>query len=276
LTAPVAIVGAGLIGTSLALALRRSQPNVVLVGVDRPHVIEHPRVIETFTTLSTDLDAVADAGIIVLAAPVRAILDSIARLKTKDAQLITDTGSTKRTICDAARAANLDNFVGGHPMAGSDRSGPDAARSDLFDARPWFLVGAPSRIVEAGSFVQRLGAVPVFMTDDGERHDSLMAAVSHLPQVVASALMARIGEVVGEDGLAYAGSGLRDTTRLAGSEASVWESILATNADTLRPLLTQLADDLKSVAGQLDDPTAMRRLFGMANMYRRTLTGRTQ
>ena len=103
----------------------------------------------------------------------------------------------------------------------------------------------------------------------------MLAAVSHLPQVVVSALMARVGEAVGRDGLAYAGSGLRDATRLAASEASVWESILATNSDALAPLLTELADDLRRIAGQLDDPAAMRRVFGIASMYRRSLTGQT-
>jgi prephenate dehydrogenase len=99
--------------------------------------------------------------------------------------------------------------------------------------------------------------------------------VSHLPQVVATALMLRVGEAVGHDGLAYAGAGLRDTTRLAESGASVWESVLATNADTLRPLLLELADDLRHIAGGLNDSAAVRRLFGTANLYRREFTGRS-
>ncbi len=140
-------------------------------------------------------------------------------------------------------------------MAGSDRTGPGSARADLFDARPWFLVGEPEATAEAAGFVRSLGATPVFMTDDGTAHDSMMAAVSHLPQVVASALMARVGESVGRDGLAYAGSGLRDATRLAGSQSSVWESVLATNADALQPLLQELAGDLERIAGQLQDRT---------------------
>jgi prephenate dehydrogenase len=128
-----------------------------------------------------------------------------------------------------------------------------------------------SAAFEAGSFVRQLAATPIFMNDDGSQHDKLMAAISHLPQVVATALMARVGETVGGEGLAYAGTGLRDTTRLAGSEAKVWESILATNADTLRPLLIQLAEDLQKIARQLDDASVVRRLFGLANMYRRDL-----
>lgn len=272
----IGIVGLGLIGTSIALALRRAQPEVALIGVDRAEVIHHPRIIDTFTTPTTDLVAVSNANLIVLATPVQTIIETLPALSAlAPGARVTDAGSTKRQILAAARAAGLSDFVGGHPMAGSDRTGPDAARADLFDAKPWFLIGSAPALTEMGAFVQQLGAIPVFMTDDGSQHDRVMAAVSHLPQVVVSALMARVGETVGAEGLHYAGSGLRDTTRLAASEASVWESVLATNADALGPLLTQLAGDLQSIAGQLDDPVAMRRLFGMANMFRRNLTGQT-
>jgi prephenate dehydrogenase len=271
----VAIVGLGLIGTSIALALRRAEPATVVIGIDHPDVIQHPRIVETFTVATTDLAAVAPAELIVLAAPVQSILEVLPKLRTiAPGARITDTGSTKRVIVSVAREASLD-FVGGHPMAGSDRRGSDAARADLFDTRSWFLVGTGRSLVDVGRFVQRLGALPVFLTDDGAEHDRIMAAVSHLPQVVVSALMARVGESIGREALSYAGSGLRDTTRLAGSEASVWESILATNTDALRPLVAALADDLRDIADRLDDPAAMRRLFGMANMYRRDLMGQT-
>lgn len=268
----IAIVGLGLIGTSIALAIRRRQPGVTLIGVDRADVIRHPRIVETFTVAATELSAAADADLLVLATPVDVILDTLPKIRALAPRgAVIDTGSTKRAILAAARASGLTNFVGGHPMAGSAASGPDAARADLFDTRPWFLIGATAAVSEAGAFVQQLGATPVFMNDDGSQHDRVMAAVSHLPQVVVSALMARVGETVGVDGLGYAGAGLRDTTRLAGSDARVWESVLATNADTLGPLLIELADDLRKIASQLNDATAMRRLFGIANMYRQEL-----
>jgi prephenate dehydrogenase len=272
----IGIVGLGLIGTSIALATRRAWPDAELVGVDRVDVICHPRIVETFTVAATELSAVAGSDVIMLATPVSVIVDMLPRLSAMSAPgMIIDTGSTKRTIVAAAQRAGLRSFVGGHPMAGSAQSGPDAARPDLFDTRPWFLVGNRASVVEAGAFVQKLGSTPIFMVDDGSEHDRVMAAVSHLPQVVATALMLRVGEAVGRDGLAYAGAGLRDTTRLAESGASVWESVLATNADTLRPLLLALADDLRHIAGDLNDSAAVRRLFGTANMYRREFTGRS-
>jgi prephenate dehydrogenase len=267
-----AVVGLGLIGTSIALALRRCQPGATVIGVDNADVIRHARVAETFSIAATELAAVSRAEVILLAAPVGAIINALPSLaEAAPDALIIDTGSTKRAVLRAARAATLPRFVGGHPMAGSDRSGPDAARADLFDAKPWFLIGQAPAAFEAGTFVRQLGATPIFMNDDGSEHDRVMAAVSHLPQVVATALMARVGETIGRDGLAHAGTGLRDTTRLAASQASVWESVLATNADALRPLLQQLAHDLEHIAGQLDDPSAIRKLFGLANMYRKDL-----
>ena len=268
----IGIVGLGLIGTSIALAARRAWPDVELVGVDRADVISHPRIVAAFTVAATELSVVAGIDLVFLATPVDAILDILPRLSALTAGArVTDTGSTKRSIVAAAREARLNNFVGGHPIAGSEHRGPDAARADLFDARPWFLIGDAIAVAEMGAVVQHLGAAPVFMSDNGHEHDRIMAAVSHLPQVVVSALMARVGEAVGEDGLGYAGAGLRDTTRLAGSEASVWESVLATNRDALQPLLIQLADDLQKIASQLDDRSAVRRLFGIAKMYRRAL-----
>jgi len=272
----IAVVGLGLIGMSIALAIRRAQLDATLIGVDHLEVARHPRVVETFTTSTPALDAVADADLIIVATPVQAIIETLPRLAAiAPGTVVTDAGSTKRAIMRAAQAAGLAQFVGGHPMAGSDRTGPDAARADLFDARPWFLIGAPAAVTEIGGFVRSLGATPVFMSDDGSEHDRTMAAISHLPQVVVSALMARVGETIGPDGLVYAGSGLRDTTRLAASEASVWQSVLATNADALQPLLLQLAADLQAIAGDLDDPASVRRLFGLANMFRRSLTGQT-
>jgi prephenate dehydrogenase len=266
------IVGLGLIGTSIALALRRCQPGATVIGVDSADVICHPRIVETFSIAATELAALAEAEVVLLAAPVSAIIGVLPWIAAvaPDA-LVIDTGSTKRAVLKAARAAGLGRFVAGHPLAGSDRSGPDAARADLFDAKPWFLIGQAPAAFEAGTFVRQLGATPIFMNDDGSEHDRAMAAVSHLPQVVAMALMVRVGETIGRDGLSHSGTGLRDTTRLAGSDARVWESVLGTNADILRPLLMQLAEDLRTIAGQLDDPAAVRKLFGLANMYRKDL-----
>ena len=255
----VAIIGPGLIGRSVALAVRRAQRDAEIVEVDRDDSIE----------------SVVGASVIVLAAPVDVILVKVRYFAEAfpDA-VILDTGSTKRLIVRAARDARLTNVVGGHPMAGGATSGSEAARADLFDDKIWFLVrgnAAATVFDEARRFVESLGARPHVFDDDGTEHDRVIAAVSHLPQVVASALMAIAGDAVGAQGLQWAGSGLKDTTRLASSSATVWESILASNQNELRPLLLAMADALRGMADRLDDPDTVRRLFEVANRYRARL-----
>jgi prephenate dehydrogenase len=252
----IAIIGPGLIGASVALAARRAWPDVHITELDR----------------GASLDQASAADLTVLATPVDIIIKILRQESALlHSRLVIDTGSTKRTIVAAAREAKLDAFVGGHPMAGAASSGPRDARADLFDDKAWFLIPANatrSALELAHAFVEALGARPVPMHDDGSEHDRLMAVVSHLPQVVASVLMTVAGDAAGEPGLQWAGSGLRDTTRLAASESSMWASILATNAGELRPLLQQCGDRLRAIAEHIDDPDEVRRLFDTANRYR--------
>lgn len=254
------VIGPGLIGRSVTLAARRAWPSIDVVEVDR----EQP------------LDALVGADVIVVATPIDTILDIIANDASRfTGSLIVDTGSTKRAILDAARAANLTTFVGGHPMAGGATTGPGAARADLFDGKPWFLIPGLNRSLldSARSFVESLGASPVMMDDDGRDHDRLMAAVSHLPQLVASLLISVSGAAAGPPGLGHAGPGLRDTTRLAESRADIWQSIVATNAGEIAPLLRTLADQLHSCADALECDDAIRSMFETANHYHAILNG---
>jgi prephenate dehydrogenase len=253
----LAIVGDGLVGRSVRLAWLRRHPGATVASLDR----------------DSDPGDLAAADIIVLAAPVDAILEMLPGLprRAPRASLIIDTGSTKQAIVSAAESAGLRNFVGGHPMAGGSTTGPDAARADLFDGRTWLLVvgdvSADLRL-RARRFVEDLGAVPVEIPDRGQQHDRTVAAISHLPQLVATALLARVGESVGEDGLAWAGAGLRDTTRLAESRPDIWRSIIASNRDEIVPLLDALARDLARLAERLDDPGAIDELFAGAHRWR--------
>jgi prephenate dehydrogenase len=254
----LAIIGPGLIGHSIALATRRAIPDARMVEIDR----------------GDSLDAARDADVIVLAAPVDVILDLIQHHADVLRSAVTlDTGSTKQAIVRAARGAGLDRFVGGHPMAGAAASGPSAARADLFEGKRWFLVphgAAPDAVATAQAFVTGLGARPVVLDDDGREHDRVMAAVSHLPQAVASVLMTVVAAAAGER-LTWGGSGLRDATRLAASDPAVWQSILASNAEHLRPLLLEISSELTRLADELDDPKAVRTLFSTARQSRATL-----
>ncbi len=250
----LAIVGPGLIGTSVALAAKRRWPDLEIRTVDQ----------------GQSLSTIGHALVVVLAAPVSAILDIIPNLPLviSPEALVMDTGSTKHAIMQAAAAAKIAHFVGGHPMAGG--TSVEEARADLFDDRPWFLTNpdSPEAISRASRFVEALGAKPVVLSDRGEEHDRLMAAVSHLPQITASMLMAVVTRTVGVDNLEWSGAGLRDTTRLAASPASMWQGVLASNSQELKPLIKYLASELESFADRLEDPHAVQRLFDEANHAR--------
>ena len=256
-TRGLAIVGPGLIGTSVALAAKRQWPDLVIRAVNKDQ----------------SLSAIGDALVIVLAAPVDVILETITRLPLviQPQALVIDTGSTKRAIMAAAAKAGLQQFVGGHPMAGGTSMAD--ARADLFDGRPWFLTNpeAPEAVRRAVKFVEALGGKPVVLPDHGEEHDRLMAAISHLPQVTASMLMTVVARTIGVDNLQWAGAGLRDSTRLAASTAAMWQSVLASNKSELKPLLKYLASELSAIADHLDDPEAGKKLFDDANRAKSAL-----
>jgi prephenate dehydrogenase len=248
----LAIVGPGLIGTSVALAAQRRWPSLQITTIDQ----------------GEPLSKIGDALVVILATPVDAILQLLPNLaETVDPKaLVIDTGSTKRAVMIAAAMAGLRQFVGGHPMAGGTAPGSTGARAELFDDAPWFLTNpdAPDAVQRAVKFVEALGARPIVLADHGEEHDRLMAAVSHLPQVAASTLMAVVTRVVGEQNLQWAGKGLRDTTRLAASRPEMWQSILATNSSELKPLLKYYAAELIAFADKLEDPEAVKQLFDEA------------
>jgi len=254
----LAIVGPGLIGTSISLAAQRRWPTLQVRTVDA----------------GDPLTKVGGALVVVLAAPVDAILRMLPQLPAaidREA-LVIDTGSTKRAIMTMAARAGLHQFVGGHPMAGGT-AGAAAARADLFDGKTWFLTNpeSPDAVRRAVKFIEALGAKPVVLNDHGEEHDRLMAAVSHLPQVAASTLMAVVSRAVGAQNLHWAGNGLKDTTRLAASRAEMWQGILSTNSAELRPLLKYYATELSLLADHLDDPEAIKKLFDEATRAKASL-----
>jgi prephenate dehydrogenase len=267
------VVGVGLIGTSVALAARRRWPDVRIIGVDRPAVLLQQNVAHTIDIPSPDLAPLRAADVIVLATPVDAIQDTIRALPRASTQaaLILDTGSTKRHIMATARDAGLRNFVGGHPMAGAALPGTALARADLFDGRIWFLVDGPTTelTMAARAFVEGLGARVQCV--DADTHDRVVAAVSHLPQVVASVLMTVVADAAGSDGLAWSGNGLRDTTRLAASSADMWTSLLASNASYVAPLLVEVGNALRGLAEKLDDQRAIEQVFRHAAAARARL-----
>jgi prephenate dehydrogenase len=255
----VAIVGYGLIGGSIAQAASRRWPSIAIVPIDA----------------GASLAGVAGADLVVLAAPVLANISLIAQLPPhlSPGTLVTDTGSTKRATVAAARQAPSMTFIGGHPMAGAARGGLAQARADLFDGRPWVLTPprdhAPGAVERLEQFVLGLGGVPHIMTP--ELHDRFVGAVSHLPQLTASALMHVVGRLAGDGGLELAGAGLYDTTRLATSPPDIWRDVAATNADVLREGLEALIATLADLRDSLDSGQAIDDVFTSACRWREAL-----
>ncbi len=273
----VAIVGLGLIGGSIALAARQIWPTGLVIGVDNKAVLERAMVRHAIDVAADDPVVLAGADLVILAAPVRDNLTILADLEQHipGRAVVTDVGSAKRDIVDAARAlpARL-TFIGGHPLGGAPRSGIDQARPDLFRDRPWLFTPADDRhgdtLDRLERFVTAFGAMPHVV--NAAEHDRLMAFLSHLPQLAASTVMQVVGEEIGAKGLALSGRGLADTTRLASSPADIWRDICAANADEIRVALDHLIAELQAIRDGLSDEQAIDRLFESAATWRRIMT----
>ena len=264
----VGIVGLGLIGGSVALATRRRWPDVAVVGMDRPEVVADARRRGAVTDERVRLEDLRDVGLVVLAAPVLEIAELLLVAGRAGLPgLITDVGSTKRHIMATAATSSL-RFVGGHPVAGAASAGLPNARPDLFDRREWLVVQGGAAEADAHDlerFVRGLGAVPRRV--DADVHDRLMAYVSHLPQLLSTALMATAADAVGKTGLAAAGPGFTDMTRLASSPVEIWRGILATNADYVAEALSALVKALPLADGRLADAARIEAMFRGANEW---------
>jgi prephenate dehydrogenase len=234
------VAGLGLIGGSLAKALTRKGHRVV--GLDREPVLRRARRARAIASAATTLaQALEGADVLVLAAPPRAnraLLREAARLGRKGL-VITDVGSVKRRICAEAARLGLRHFVGGHPLAGTERSGFAASSARLFEGRSWILTPArggerAARVV--ASLARAAGARPVRLAP--AEHDRAVAFLSHVPQLVSWALFeAARADPKGARHLRIAGPGFRDMTRLARSPHRLWRQILAENRVEVRRAL---------------------------------------
>lgn len=277
----VCVVGCGLIGGSFALALRRAgfTGRITACGGKRSPKLAVERGVADAIEESFDQGETCEADLIYLAAPISAIIDF---LRTKSKQIksgavVTDAGSTKVEICRIARESLAPSvtFIGGHPMAGSEHTGVEYARADLFDRAAYALMaGHDNGATSFNRFkttVEQIGA-RVLLTEP-EAHDAAVALISHLPQLVASALASLLGAE--RDGEApnrelaqrLAATGWRDMTRLGASAWSVWRDICLTNQLNISNALGSLIAELQSLKEAMDarDFNRARELFAAAN-----------
>lgn len=269
----VAIFGVGLIGGSFALAARRAGIAGRITGWDSKEVLERAcaRGVIDDEQGSPDSATLSEADLVFLAAPVGAIIEF---LRThgpllKSGAIVTDSGSTKREICRAAREALSSNvsFVGGHPMAGSHNAGVEYSDADLFSGAPYALVcdetnaGSIRAAKTVSDVVRGIGARPVMLT--AQEHDRVVARLSHAPQLLATALAAGVDEAE----LRLAGAGFAEMSRLAGSRWPVWEDICRTNADEITTALDELIGRMDAIRSSIasGDFAAVGSAFGDAN-----------
>ncbi|WP_020634078.1 prephenate dehydrogenase [Amycolatopsis alba] len=247
--AKVLVVGTGLIGTSVALALREQDVAVYLADVDAraAHLARELGAGEEWSGGEVDLA--------VIAVPPPLVAEKLAELQKREvASAYTDVASVKAGPIADARRLGCDpaSYVPGHPLAGRERSGPAAARADLFLGRPWALCPGTGASADAVLLVRELvslcGASAV--TVGADEHDSAVALVSHAPHVVASAVAAALER--GDDvALSLAGQGLRDVTRIAAGNPLLWQEILSGNATRVAVVLDRIAGDLAAAASAL-------------------------
>lgn len=247
LTGPVEVVGAGLIGTSIALVCSRLGIEVVLRDTSDEHVR---------TAHGLGAGRAARSGdrpqLVVVAVPPASVGDAIVDALARTGAVVTDVGSVKAAPLEevAARVGpdDLARYVGSHPMAGSERSGPLAASAALFDGRPWAVTPHPQarpdavRLVEA--LVLECGASPLVM--EPEEHDRAVARISHLPHLAAVLVAGRLAAAPAEH-LALSGQGVRDVTRVAASDPALWQQILEANSEAVLDLLAEVRADLDAL-----------------------------
>jgi prephenate dehydrogenase len=254
------IIGVGLIGGSVGLAAGDSGWEVV--GIDTPEVLENAARRGAIHRAST-LKEVREADLVVLAAPISKVTDLVEDLTPTNA-LITDVASAKSAIVRRAESLKL-RFVGGHPMAGSQLSGVANASSNLFEGARYFLTPTshtdPEDYREVAGFVRKLGAVPTAV--DPEKHDLLMAALSHLPHLMAAALL-KVASDISPEALSFAGPSFRDLTRVGASNPELWSDILAENAPALGEALGAFAGAMAQLGSEIKDRESMEGRFRQA------------
>lgn len=251
----VRIVGAGLLGTSIGLALSKLGVDVIISDTSRAS--QALAVDYGAGRQPSDTDA---PGLIVVCVPPDHTAEVVAReLVNYPLAVVTDVASVKQPILAEVRSlgAPLANYVGSHPMAGREKGGAIAGRADLFIGRPWVVVPHADSNQAAIDLVTDLAldlsSVPVNM--EPIEHDHAVAAVSHVPQVISSLLAARLISTSSQE-ISLAGQGLRDTTRIAASDPKLWVQILSANASQVAPVLKAFAADLDSLIGALEQVDA--------------------
>jgi len=275
----IGFIGLGLIGGSIAKKMKANNPNIKIYATahHRETIEEAFRegLIENHELLS--FDAFADCDYIFLCAPVQRNIDALHQLKDiiKKDCCITDVGSTKTEIHqEVIRLGIEEQFIGGHPMAGSEKTGIASASADLLKNAYYIITPASAtpeeKVEEFRDFVLSLGAIPLVL--DYQSHDYSTAAISHLPHVLAYALVNLVRDIDDENGTmkTIAAGGFRDTTRIASSSPVIWQNICISNRECILSLMDRYIQTLQTLRGNIEesDEQALLDFFQTAKDYR--------
>lgn len=272
-------IGLGLIGGSIAKALKKYDRRIRIVAYDvNAETLRHACQDAIVDVAAAAIDeSFSDCDYLFLCAPVRKNDANLAAVKRilPEKCLLTDVGSVKSTIHEAVREAKLEHcFIGGHPMAGSERTGYLNSKAALLENAYYILTptaSVPSEKLEAyRTLVAGLGAIP--LTLDPEKHDYVTAAISHLPHVIAASLVNLVRDSDSEDCIMrlVAAGGFKDITRIASSSAVMWQQICLTNSENIALLLQSYIDSLIRIKAELTERSAeaLYTLFDSARIYR--------
>jgi prephenate dehydrogenase len=279
----ITVIGTGLIGGSFSLALRKQGFEGRIVGCDREPVLEQAKMRGVIDHgIGSATEAVHGSQLVVLATPVLAVIDLIGRLGSvlPETTLLTDVGSTKAAVAGRALSVFGENaaqrFLGGHPMAGKEHSGIEYADPDLFRNAVWFLTPLPEQnlheelFAEFSGWIDRIGArIAILPPED---HDRLCAWISHVPQMISTALAAALVEEFGEEAslLPAGGRALQEMTRISASPYSMWRDIAISNKNNLEDALLKVEQRLAHIRENLSTK-ALAKEFEQAHGLRKKI-----
>jgi len=279
----ITIIGVGLIGGSLGLALKENRPNFRIVGIDKQEIIEKAITRGAIDEGTVNLEeGIKEADVVILATPVKTILDLLPKIIPflKKECLVTDTGSTKIQIVKKAnKVLSKDiHFIGGHPMAGSEEYGIESANSHLFQDKTYILTPTKKTnlvVLEKIFLLVKMVDARRLILDPLE-HDRIVGAVSHLPQVMAVSLMNMIEELAQEENnnnyFKAVGKGFIDMTRITSSPYNIWEDICETNQENILEMIQEFRNYLELIEDKLkNNPRSLKEEFQKAQMLRKRL-----
>jgi len=278
----ISIIGVGLIGGSLGLALKEKHLNFKIIGIDKQEIIEKAITRGAIDEGTVNLEeGIKEADIIIIATPVKTILNILTQINPflKKGCLVTDTGSTKQQIVQKANKVLSEDvfFIGGHPMAGSEKYGIESADPYLFHNKTYILTPTPKNNLGAlekiSSLIKVIGAKKLIL--DPLEHDRIVSAVSHLPQIIAVSLINVIGELAlrgnNNNYFKTVGEGFKDMTRIASSSYKMWEDICDTNQENILEMIQEFKNYLEVMEDKLKNaPNSLKEEFQKASKLRET------